>query len=352
MKLTNRHKKKVHNGIAAIALALVLSLLSACSSNNPNNEASSASPSIAASPSSSANASPSGASPATETNKTVRIGYQKYASINILKERGGLEEKLKEIGYKVEWTQFPGGPQLLEAVNVGSIDFGNTGESPPIFAQAAGTPLVYLGHSPASPKAESILVPENSPIKTSADLKGKKVALNKGSNVHYFLAKYLEKAGLKYSDVDVVFLPPADARAAFESGKVDAWVIWEPFYSAAQLATKARVLSDGEGIVNNYEYYLSTRAFAENDKAAVDIILNQLNESDKWAKDHQSDVAKLLAPALGLDIPTLEQALSHRGFGVEPITDDIIAAQQKIADTFFDLKLIPTAIKVSDSVIK
>ncbi|QMV41837.1 sulfonate ABC transporter substrate-binding protein [Cohnella cholangitidis] len=351
MKNTIQKNNKLVSGVIVLALVFALTLLSACGSKNneagsPSAKASSASPSAASSPSEEA------ASPSVEANKTIRIGYQKYASINILKEKGGLEDKLKEIGYKVEWTQFPGGPQLLEAVNVGSIDFGNVGEAPPIFAQAAGTPLVYLGHSPASPKAEAILVPENSPIKTGADLKGKKVALNKGSNVHYLLVKYLEKEGLKYSDIEVVFLPPADARAAFESGNVDAWVIWEPFYSAAQLATKARVLADGEGLVDNYEYYLSTRKFAENDKAAVDVLLEQLNESDKWAKENQSEVAKLLAPALGLDIPSLEQALSHRGFGVEPITDDIIAAQQKIADVFFELKLIPTAIDINDAILK
>lgn len=360
MKSTNRISNKGVRGAIALALVVALMLLSACGSNNSNNESSSSSSkSPSASPSSSS-ASPSAEaaspaaeeSPSVEVNKTVRIGYQKYASINILKEKGGLEEKLKEIGYKVEWTQFPGGPQLLEAVNVGSIDFGNVGEAPPIFAQAAGTPLVYLGHSPASPKAEAILVPENSPIKTGADLKGKKVALNKGSNVHYLLVKYLEKEGLKYSDIEVVFLPPADARAAFESGNVDAWVIWEPFYSAAQLATKARVLADGEGLVDNYEYYLTTRTFAENDKAAIDVLLQQLNESDAWAKENLPDVAKLLAPALGLDVPSLEQALSHRGFGVEPITEDIIAAQQKIADAFLELKLIPTAININDAILK
>ncbi|WP_239615720.1 sulfonate ABC transporter substrate-binding protein [Cohnella mopanensis] len=352
MKSNNRKRNKAINGVIALGLVFALTLLSACGSNNSNNKASSASPSKEASPSAVA-ASPSAAvSPSVAVNKTIRIGYQKYASINILKEKGGLEEKLKEVGYKVEWTQFPGGPQLLEAVNVGSIDIGNVGEAPPIFAQAAGTPLVYVGHSPASPKAEAILVPENSPIKTGADLKGKKVALNKGSNVHYLLVKYLEKVGLKYSDINVVFLPPADARAAFESGNVDAWVIWEPFYSAAQLATKARVLADGEGLVDNYEFYLTTRKFAENDKAAIDVLFEQLKESDQWAKDNLNDVAKLLAPALNLDVPSLEQALSHRNFGIEPITDDIIAAQQKIADAFFELKLIPTAIDINDAILK
>ncbi|MFC5701144.1 sulfonate ABC transporter substrate-binding protein [Cohnella faecalis] len=326
--------------VTALALTMVVMLaLSACGSSKEN-KGESSSPSKAA------------AGEASKASKVVRIGYQKYASINILKEHGGLEESLEKIGYKVEWTQFPGGPQLLEALNVGSIDLGNTGEAPPIFAQAAGTPLVYLANSPASPKAESILVLADSPIKTIADLKGKKVALNKGSNVHYLLVKLLEKAGVDYKDVQVTFLPPADARPAFESGSVDAWVIWEPFYSAAQLATKARVLADGEGVVNNYEYYLASRSFAEANPKAVDAFLEQLTQSDAWAKDHLSDVANLLSPALGIDVPSLEQALSHRGFGIAKITDDIIAGQQQIADTFFKLGLIQKEIKVSDAVLK
>ncbi|MCR8659343.1 sulfonate ABC transporter substrate-binding protein [Paenibacillus endoradicis] len=285
-------------------------------------------------------------------DKVVRIGYQKYASVNILKERGGLAEKLADLKYKVEWIEFPGGPQLLEALNVGSIDFGHTGEAPPIFAQAAGAPLVYLAHSNESPKAESILVPKDSNIQSAKDLVGKKVALNKGSNVHYLLVKYLESEGVNYSDIEVVFLPPADARAAFESGNVDAWVIWEPFYSAAQLATEARVLVDGEGLVKNYEIYLASRDFAKAHDEVIKVILDQIDEVDQWAQNNQAEVAKLLSPALGIDEPSLVQALSHRSWGVIPISDDTIAAQQSIADTFFDLKLIPEAINVSEATLK
>lgn len=332
MNQLTRTSKTGIRAIAAAVMSLALLLLAACGSSVKTG----------------AGVSSDGSG----AKKTVKIGYQKYASINILKEKGGLEEELAKIGYSAEWIQFPGGPQLLEAMNVGSVDFGNVGEAPPVFAQAAGTPLVYLALSPESPKAESILVPKNSPIQKGADLKGKKVVLNKGSNVHYLLVKYLEKSGLKYSDVEVVFLPPADARAAFEKGSVDAWVIWEPFYSAAQLATEARVLADGTGLVNNYEFYLGSRSFAEGHRGAVDVLLKQLEISDKWAKDNQDAVAKLLAPDLGLDVPSLQQALSHRGFGILPIDAKIIAEQQKVADAFYELKLIPDKIDVSKAVLK
>src|ERR1700683_2795901 len=150
--------------------------------------------------------------------KVVRVGYQKYGTFLLLKARGLLEKKLEPLGFSVAWTEFPGGPQLLEALNVGALDFGIPGEPPPIFAQAAGAPLVYVGNEPPAPRGEAILVPKDSPIHSVADLKGKSIALNKGSNVHYLLVKALEKAGVKYSDIEPVFLAPADARAAFERG--------------------------------------------------------------------------------------------------------------------------------------
>ncbi len=145
-------------------------------------------------------------------DKVVRIGFQKYGKLVLLKSKGTLEDKLKASGYRVVWTEFPSGPPLLEALNVGAIDFGNTGEAPPIFAQAAGAPIQYVAYEPPAPKGEAILVPKDSKLNSVVDLKGKKVALNKGSNVHYLLVKALEKAGVKYSEIEPVFLAPADAR--------------------------------------------------------------------------------------------------------------------------------------------
>src|SRR5690606_30844430 len=180
------------------------------------------------------------AASASAEDKIIRIGYQKYGNVILLKNKGTLEGKLAEIGYKPVWSEFPSGPPLLEALNAGAIDFGHAGEAPPIFAQAAAAEFVYVAHEPPAPKGEAILVPKDSPIKSVAELKGKKVALNKGSNVHYLLVKALEDAGLKYTDVQAVFLPPADARAAFERGSVDAWVIWDPYQAAAEKQLQAR----------------------------------------------------------------------------------------------------------------
>lgn len=289
---------------------------------------------------------------ATEEANAVRIGYQKYGTVNFLRAQGKLDQQLQDAGYTVSWTEFPGGPQLLEALNVGSIDIGHTGEAPPIFAQAAGAPLVYLAHEPPSPRGEGILVPASSDIQSVKDLKGKKVALNKGSNVHYLLVKLLEAAGLSYEDVETAFLPPADARAAFERGSVDAWVIWDPFYAAAQNGAKARILADGEGIVSNHEFYLASRTFAERHGDAIELLLDELERVDAWAQANPREAAELLAPQLGIDADSLELAGKRRGYGVQPMDDKVIAEQQLIADTFHRLGLIPKAIEVRDAVLK
>lgn len=289
------------------------------------------------------------AAPALGGDKLVRIGVQKYGTLIVLQVRGELEKRLAAQGIAVKWTEFPGGPQLLEALAAGSIDFGTTGEAPPVFAQAAGAELVYTGVEPPAPKGEAILVPKDSPIKTVADLKGKRIALNKGSNVHYLLVEALAKAGLSPADVRPVYLAPADGRAAFESGDVDAWVIWDPFLAAAQKATDARILADGEGLVENRQYYLAHRSFAQAQPDLVKLIQEEIAKTDAWASQHQPEVVQLLAQHTGLDADAVELAISRLAYGTGPITPAVIAYQQSIADTFFKLGLIPQQIHVADA---
>ncbi|HEV7250571.1 MAG TPA: sulfonate ABC transporter substrate-binding protein [Shinella sp.] len=289
---------------------------------------------------------------AAAADKVVRIGYQKYGTLVLLKGKGLLEKKLETIGYTVTWTEFPAGPQLLEALNIGAVDFGTTGETPPIFAQAAGAPLVYIAHEPPAPRGEAILVPKDSPIKTVADLKGKNVALNKGSNVHFLLVKALEEAGLRYTDIKTSFLPPADARAAFEQGAVDAWVIWDPFQAAAEVATEARELRNGEGIVPNHQFYLGAKTFVDNHSQAVDIVIEAVAEIDEWAKTNTAAAAAELSPSVGIPEDVLAVALERQSYGVKAIDESVVKQQQAIADTFFDLGLIPKKISIADVVRK
>ena len=288
------------------------------------------------------------ATPAQAQDKTVRIGFQKCGKLVLLKSRGTLEPKLKALGYHVSWTEFQFGPPLLEAINVGSIDFGNTGETPPVFAQAAGAPIRYVAYEPPAQKGEAILVPKDSPIRSVADLKGKKVAVGKGSNAHYLLVKALENAGVKYDEITPAFLAPPDARAAFESGAVDAWSIWDPYQSAAEATLQARTLTDATGLAPNTQFYLSSQKFSETEPRVLDALLDALREIDSWAKADPHAVAEQLSPAIGLPVPVLEVALRRQSYGIKPIDTQVLAEQQKVADTLYQLKLIPKEVRVSD----
>ncbi len=285
-------------------------------------------------------------------DKVLRIGVQKYGSLVLLKGKGSLDAALAPLGFSVTWTEFPAGPQLLEALNVGAVDFGTTGEAPPIFAQAAGAPLLYVGHEPPAPRGEAIIVPKDSAIASVADLKGRRVALNKGSNVHYLLVKALAAAGVDYKDITPVFLPPADARAAFEKGAVDAWAIWDPFLAAAQAATGARTLVDGTGLVANHQFYLAERNFAEANPQVVDIVLKGLYDIGEEVKADPAAAATKLTASVGIPAPILTEAISRQAFGVKALSPAVIAEQQGIADTFFGLGLIPKAISIAEVVRK
>ncbi len=292
----------------------------------------------------------SAVSTAHAAEKVVRIGFQKYGTLILLKAHGGLDERLKPLGYAATWTEFPAGPQMLEALNAGAIDFGSTGEAPPIFAQAAGAPLAYVANEPPAPEGEAILVPKDSSIRSVADLRGRRVALNKGSNVHYLLVRALEAAGVPYGDITPVFLAPADARAAFESGSVDAWAIWDPYYAAAQAATGARTLVSGKDLAPNVEFYLATRSFAAENRPAVEALVAALDDVDRWAGANVGEAAAELGAAVHIPASVIAAALGRQSYAVTRIDAATAAGQQKIADAFAKLGLLPHPVTVAEAI--
>ncbi|WP_348535491.1 sulfonate ABC transporter substrate-binding protein [Komarekiella delphini-convector] len=317
----------------AFITGLCVSLLfAACTANNPSNTTT-----VSANNSNQTKAS------------LVRIGYQKSAIL--LKSKELLEKRLQPEGVSVEWIEFPAGPQLLEAMNVGSIDLGHTGESPPIFAQAAGAAITYIAGIAPSPASSAILVPKNSAIKTVNDLKGKKIAFQKGSSAHYMLVQVLEKSGLKYSDIQPIYLPPADARAAFVKGSVDAWSIWDPFYAAAEKSADSRVLIDGTGINRQGGYYLASKNFANQQSETIKAILEEIQNLEQWSDQNRNEVAATLSPILGIDLETMQKSTNRKKFGITPVTQDLISLQQQVADKFYELKLIPKQINVKEAML-
>jgi sulfonate transport system substrate-binding protein len=284
--------------------------------------------------------------------KELRIGYQKAANtLVLLKSHQTLEKRLAPQGITVKWTEFPAGPQLLEGLNVGAIDFGYVGEAPPVIAQAAGANFVYTAYEVPTPHAEGILVRQDAPIRSIADLKGKKIALNKGSDVHWFLVAALQKAGVKYTDVQTVFLPPADARAAFERGAIDAWAIWDPFLEAAKRQSDARLLADGSGIVSHHQFFLSARPYAQQNGDVLASVLDEVGKEGEWVRGHYAEAAAQLAPIQGLDASVIEAGLRHYAHVYKPVDAGVLAEQQRIADTFTELRIIPTKIVTKDAVL-
>jgi sulfonate transport system substrate-binding protein len=235
-------------------------------------------------------------------------------------------------------------------MNAGSIDIGNTGNTPPIFAQAAGNPIVYIGSGGVRPQGEAILVPKDSAIHSLRELKGKKVALNKGSNVHYFLVKALEKEGLRYTDIVPVYLPPADARAAFTAKKVEAWVIWDPYYASAEADLGARVLKNAEGYTSNRDFVLAAKPYAEKHENEIKVVLEELKRTADWFNSHPDEAAKLLAEQIGMDLKPVDKAVRREKYDIELINRSIVGEQQQIADTFYRIGLIPKKIEVQDTI--
>ncbi|MEH2177583.1 sulfonate ABC transporter substrate-binding protein [Nostoc sp.] len=282
--------------------------------------------------------------------KVVRMGYQ--TSGDIVRLKGLIEKRLKPLGVSVEWAQFAAGPQLMEAMNVGRVDIGSVGETPPIFAQAAGASLVYVAsNKPSTGKGSGIIVQNNSPIRTLADLKGKKVVFQKGSASHYLLIKALEEANLKYSDIQAISLPPSEARDAFIQGKIDAWVTWDPYLAVAQKKANARVLRDASGIATQGGYYMASRKFATENPKLVRLVLEEIDNTGKWGEKNRAEVVKLIVPHLKIDEDILTTMVERRTYGLRPITPEIMENQQKIADLFAKEKVIPKPISIKEAML-
>jgi sulfonate transport system substrate-binding protein len=274
---------------------------------------------------------------------TMRIGFQRSSTlITILKTNGELEKALAPVGLWVTWHEFTSGLPLLEALNIGGIDFSaDVADTVPIFAQAAGAKLVYVAEEAPSPTAQAIVVPAASPIRTLADLKGKRVAVTKGAGSHFLLLAALGSVGLTFRDISPAYLTPADGRAAFVSGSVQAWVAWDPFLSSALRQTGATVLADGAGLASYKRYYLASDDFARRRADALNVVFAKLQATGAWVKQHPDEAAALLAGIWGIDAATVAQANRNRSYQVDAVTPQGLAEQQKIADVFFADGLIP-----------
>ncbi|MFP3566846.1 aliphatic sulfonate ABC transporter substrate-binding protein [Paraburkholderia sp. SIMBA_030] len=285
-----------------------------------------------------------------QANETVSISYQRSSTLFILLKRtGALEKKLNALGYDVSWHEFSTG--LLLSLNAGSVDLhADVADAFALFAQAANAPLTYYAEETSAPNAQAIIVPPDSPIHTVADLKGKRVAVSKGSGCNFLLLSALAKAGLTIDDIQVRYLQAPDALAAFRGGNVDAWAIWDPFLAAQQREAHVRVIADGGGGVAQYNrFYTATTAFADKHPDVLRVVFDELQATGKWVKAHPHDAAQILGPVWGnIPAPTVELANGRRSYDIVPVRRDQLVEQQRIADAYHAAGLIPAALKATD----
>ena len=276
----------------------------------------------------------------------LRIGYQKNGSLVILRRQGTLDGVFARWAMPVTWVEFPAGPPLLEALNAGAIDFGATGDTPPIFAQAAGAALLYVGAQPVRGDNQAIIVRDGGPVRTLADLRGRRVAYTRGSSAHNVVVKALGRAGLVPSDIQSVPLQPADAAAAFRTGAIDAWAIWDPFLAIAQQDPATRVLAQATDVAPSNSFFLARRAWAERAPDQVAALLDAINAAAAWAAANPDALAGLMAEVTGVPIAAQRLAAPRGVYAVQPMDPAIVAQQQDIADTFARLRIIPAPIDV------
>jgi sulfonate transport system substrate-binding protein len=268
----------------------------------------------------------------------LRVGYQRYGSLSLLKARN-------EAPPGVTWSLFESGPALTEALKAGSIDIGETGEAPPVFAAAGNIKFKIVATSDEVPQGEAVLVKEDSGIRTFADLKGRTVALNKGSNVHWLLVKLLQANKMTLQDITVKYLKPAEGRPAFDSGQVDAWVIWDPYFALAEVPG-VKILADATGLASNREYLLAAPGAVEEKPDQVRDLLTRLDATTDWGIANPDERARVLAPELKIPEDVTKRSLARSAKPLAPVTPEIGAELQAIADGFAELELIPGPVDI------
>ncbi|MBV8682093.1 MAG: aliphatic sulfonate ABC transporter substrate-binding protein [Caulobacteraceae bacterium] len=277
----------------------------------------------------------------------VRIGYQKNGVLLLAKSRGAAAAALNPIA--LEWVEFPSGPPLLEAMNAGAVDLGAVGDTPPIFAQAAGAQLAYVAVQPLSGLSEAIVVPSGSPVRGVRDLRGRRLGFTKASSSHLLAASALADAGLSLADVQTVFLSPSEAAAAFGRRAIDAWGIWDPFLALAERDQGARVIVTGAKVPRTDAFYLASRRFIDGSPEILRRLLGALARDAVWGQANPDGVVRIISTATGLPPDIVRTSLRRGPLAVDPITPTALARQQTAADTLARIGVVPTKVEVAQA---
>jgi sulfonate transport system substrate-binding protein len=271
--------------------------------------------------------------PLTElSDVTLQIGDQKGGTESLLRAAGALSD----LPYKVEFSTFTSGPPQVEAATAGKIDFAITGNTPPIFGAASNAKVKVVSAYDGGGLGDQVLVKADSPITSIAQLRGKRIAVGKGSSAHGHILAQLKNAGLTPADVKLVFLQPADALSAFTGGEADAWAIWDPYTAQAAAQLPVRSIGQAKDTTNGYWFGIAsdqTLADAKRNTALQDLLI-RFEKAARWAQDHPTEWAQSYATAVGLD-PKVSAVSQARSLRLPTALDDkVIASEQKLADLF------------------
>jgi sulfonate transport system substrate-binding protein len=277
---------------------------------------------------------------------TLQIGDQKGGTESLLRAAG----VLNDLPYKVVFSTFTSGPPQVEAATAGKIDFAITGNTPPIFGAAANAKVKVVTAYENGGDGDRVLVPADSPIETVADLRGKSVAVGKGSSAHGHILAQLKKAGLTPADVKLVFLQPADALSAFTSGQADAWAIWDPYTAQAEQQVPVRSIAEATGVTNGAGFGIASDATLADPKrnTALGDLLVRYAKATRWAQDHPEDWARSYGKAVGLDLSVATVAQGRSLRSSTSLSDQLIGSEQQLADLFAETKQIATAPTFAD----
>lgn len=270
--------------------------------------------------------------PAGGKGPVLKVGSQKGGAKALVLASGVLEGA----PYRVEWSEFPAAQHLLEALGAGAVDLGAVGDAPFLFAFAGGAPIkaVQASRSSGGGASTAVLVRGDSPLTAPTQLKGRKVATGRGSIGHYLLLKVLDREGLKRSDVDLVFLSPGDAKAAFSSGAIDAWVTWGSYVALAIDHDKARVLTDGRGLMSGYGFEVAGERAIAGKRAELDDFLGRLARAKRWVGDHKDEYAQVLSKETGLELPIAKYTVANTRGQPTPIDQAVIGEMTQVLQVF------------------
>lgn len=278
------------------------------------------------------------------------IGFQKNGVLLAAKHRGDIEAALRALpDVRLDWAEFASGPPLLEALGAGAVHFGQTGDLPTIFAQAGGGDLLYVAAVPLAGQSAAIVVPADSPLRDLRELRGKRIAFTRGSSAQPFVQAALARVGLAMADVESVDLAPPDAAAAFASGRVDAWAIWDPYYAQVEVKNGARALVTAQGVSQSSGFILANRQFTNARPDVIRATLDAMRATAEWAKTDRAELGRIFAVETGQDPDVQARVAQRQDLELVPMSDAAIRQHQALADQMLRDGIIPRRIDVASA---